>query len=232
MRLDAPTCMPAAGNVHWYRYTLQNTAASIGGNGAGPIGVYDEHGQPVQCIADASAGPVGLLGSPGDRFYIAVPVGGPITALTIGDVSYTGVGAIVTDMDITFPSSAVAEQGMAAITAAVVGVILNLAVWFALHTLFGRLTPTALGPWTVEVPVWSCISTSGIESFEPPEGVRELIVFADNDPNFAGQKAAFAVAHRLKLKGFGVEVIVPPEHGDWLDVLNRRKVNDPLSAIS
>lgn len=83
-----------------------------------------------------------------------------------------------------------------------------------------------------EVPVWSCVSAQGIESFEPPEGVRELIVFADNDPNFAGQKAAFAVAHRLKLKGFGVEVIVPPEHGDWLDVLNRRKVNDPLSAIS
>lgn len=91
---------------------------------------------------------------------------------------------------------------------------------------------TALAAFELfEVPVWSCVSAQGIESFEPPEGVREVIIFADNDPNFAGQKAAFAAAHRLKLKGFGVEVIVPPEHGDWLDVLNRRKVDDPMDAI-
>jgi putative DNA primase/helicase len=79
-----------------------------------------------------------------------------------------------------------------------------------------------------EVPVWSCISAQGIESFEPPAGIREVIVFADNDANFAGQKAAFAAAHRLKLRGFEVEVVVPEIIGDWLDVLNRRKVDDPL----
>jgi putative DNA primase/helicase len=73
-----------------------------------------------------------------------------------------------------------------------------------------------------EVPVWSCISTAGIESFEPPAGVREVIVFADHDENFAGQKAAFAAAHRLKLKGFEVEVVTPPTVGDWLDELTRR----------
>lgn len=82
-----------------------------------------------------------------------------------------------------------------------------------------------------ELPVWSCISAQGIESFEPPAGVREVIVFADNDANFAGQAAAYRAAHRLKLRGFGVEVVVPPEPGDWLDVLNRRKVDDPLDAI-
>ena len=42
---------------------------------------------------------------------------------------------------------------LSAITAAVVGVILNLAVWFALHTLFARLEPVALGPVRLEVPV-------------------------------------------------------------------------------
>lgn len=73
-----------------------------------------------------------------------------------------------------------------------------------------------------EVPVWSCISTAGIESFEPPAGVREVVVFADNDENFAGQSAAYRAAHRLKLKGFEVEVVVPPAVGDWLDELNRR----------
>jgi putative DNA primase/helicase len=38
-----------------------------------------------------------------------------------------------------------------------------------------------------EVPVWSCISTTGIESFEPPEGAEHIVIFADNDENFAGQ---------------------------------------------
>ena len=81
-----------------------------------------------------------------------------------------------------------------------------------------------------EVPVWSCVSAQGIESFEPPEGVREVIVFADNDPNFAGQKAAFAAAHRLKLKGFEVEVCIPPEPGDWLDELLRRRQREAEGA--
>ncbi len=35
---------------------------------------------------------------------------------------------------------------LAAITAAVVGVILNLSVWFALHVLFGRVEETRFGP--------------------------------------------------------------------------------------
>ena len=77
-----------------------------------------------------------------------------------------------------------------------------------------------------EVPVWSCVSAQGIESFEPPEGVRGVVVFADNDPNFAGQKAAFAAAHRLKIKGFEVEVCIPPEPGDWLDELLRRQKHE------
>lgn len=39
---------------------------------------------------------------------------------------------------------------LAAITAAVVGVVLNLAVWFSLHTLFGRVE---------ELRRWACAST-------------------------------------------------------------------------
>jgi len=37
--------------------------------------------------------------------------------------------------------------GLAAISAAVVGVILNLSLWFALHVLFGRVADTPFGPW-------------------------------------------------------------------------------------
>lgn len=73
-----------------------------------------------------------------------------------------------------------------------------------------------------EVPTWSCISTSGIETFEPPEGVEHIVIFADHDENFAGQAAAYRAAHRLALRGFEVEVCTPAAAGDWLDELNRR----------
>lgn len=44
---------------------------------------------------------------------------------------------------------------MTAITAAVVGVIANLAVWFALHVLFGQVKTVAFGPATIPVPAFS-----------------------------------------------------------------------------
>ena len=47
---------------------------------------------------------------------------------------------------------------LSAITAAVVGVILNLAVWFALHTLFGQLAPVRVAGATLEVPVLSSLN--------------------------------------------------------------------------
>jgi chromate transporter len=43
---------------------------------------------------------------------------------------------------------------LTAITAAVVGVILNLAVWFAIHTLFARVDERG----TVDVPQWSSLN--------------------------------------------------------------------------
>lgn len=47
------------------------------------------------------------------------------------------------------------------------------------------------------VPVWSVLSTAGMKSWFPPQGVERLIVFGDNDRNFAGQAAAYAMASRL-----------------------------------
>jgi chromate transporter len=46
---------------------------------------------------------------------------------------------------------------LSAITAAVVGVILNLAVWFSLHTLFGSVSRAELGPSCPWLPRWSTI---------------------------------------------------------------------------
>jgi cysteine-rich repeat protein len=110
-RLDAPSCFPA-GNIHWYKYTLVKDAMSFSPNVAGAVGVYDEFGQEKACVA-AAAAPVGLLGSPGSTLYIAVQSPGPITSVTLVDASYNGVGAIETDMLVTFPSSPYTEFGMA-----------------------------------------------------------------------------------------------------------------------
>jgi chromate transporter len=46
---------------------------------------------------------------------------------------------------------------MAAISAAVTGVILNLAVWFGLHTLFGRLETVKSGPLHLLWPDWGSV---------------------------------------------------------------------------
>jgi chromate transporter len=47
---------------------------------------------------------------------------------------------------------------LSAITAAVVGVILNLAVWFALHVIFARQQPLAWGPVRFEMPVLASVN--------------------------------------------------------------------------
>jgi chromate transporter len=44
------------------------------------------------------------------------------------------------------------KSALAAVTAAVVGVILNLTVWFALHVLFAKVGEVRAGPLTLMVP--------------------------------------------------------------------------------
>jgi cysteine-rich repeat protein len=112
-RLDPPTCFTLAGNVHWYRYTLTSDALSFAANTTGHVGVYDENGQEVYCVTDAATSPLGILGSPGETFYIAVYSPGTVTSFsTLIDTPYSGVQGDETDMLITFPSSPTADQGM------------------------------------------------------------------------------------------------------------------------
>lgn len=70
------------------------------------------------------------------------------------------------------------------------------------------------------VPVWSCISANGLESFEPPPGVAEVQIFGDADRSGTGQAAAWALAKRLTAARLAVEVQIPPAPGtDWADYL-------------
>jgi len=47
---------------------------------------------------------------------------------------------------------------LSAITAAVVGVIVNLAIWFGIHTIFREVRDIAWGPISVDAPVWGSVN--------------------------------------------------------------------------
>ncbi|SUA63006.1 Uncharacterized protein conserved in bacteria [Oligella urethralis] len=73
------------------------------------------------------------------------------------------------------------------------------------------------------IPVWSGISTYGLESFNPPAGVKQVIFFADNDVNKAGEKAAIKGAKRLQQLGITPRLAMPEYEGDWNDILQQEK---------
>ena len=51
---------------------------------------------------------------------------------------------------------------LSAITAAIVGVILNLALWFGLHVVFSEVGEMSFGPFQFYVPVWNSIQTAAL----------------------------------------------------------------------
>ena len=54
------------------------------------------------------------------------------------------------------------SAALTAITAAVVGVILNLAVWFALHALFAEVQERRFLTATLDVPVWASLNLAAL----------------------------------------------------------------------
>ncbi len=75
-----------------------------------------------------------------------------------------------------------------------------------------------------ELPVWSAINSSMLKNWIAPEGVKSVVIFADNDQKFGGQAAAYHLAHKLSVKGLDVSVHVPDFAGkDFNDVLNGRR---------
>lgn len=67
--------------------------------------------------------------------------------------------------------------------------------------------------------VWAATCANQMKAWEPPQGVREVVIFGDNDASFTGQEAAYTLAKRLKAAGLSVEIQIPAEMGkDWADV--------------
>jgi hypothetical protein len=82
------------------------------------------------------------------------------------------------------------------------------------------------------VPCWSTLSAELMKHFDPPLGVRRVIVFADRNrptqyhPLGHGQEAAKTLVEKLWAKGLQAEIKLPPDEAapsskgiDWLDVL-------------
>lgn len=68
------------------------------------------------------------------------------------------------------------------------------------------------------VPVWAAISAGLLEQWMPPESVKTVIVFGDNDASYTGQASAYALAKKLRLKGVNADVRIPELVGtDWAD---------------
>jgi putative DNA primase/helicase len=69
--------------------------------------------------------------------------------------------------------------------------------------------------------VWSALNANNLAAWEPPQGLEQVVIFADNDASFTGQAAAYELARRLSVKNkLNVTVCVPEEIGtDWNDDL-------------
>lgn len=77
-----------------------------------------------------------------------------------------------------------------------------------------------------DMPVWSCLNAAMLEAFIPPDGCKDLTIFADNDANYTGQAAAYKAAHRISMRRpeIKVRVTFPPKNGeDFNDILRSRR---------
>lgn len=75
------------------------------------------------------------------------------------------------------------------------------------------------------LPAFAAMNASCMENFIPPEKVKTVFIYADNDRNFTGQAAAYKLAKRLMIKGIEAWVFVPERIGnDWNDELLRTTI--------
>lgn len=65
---------------------------------------------------------------------------------------------------------------------------------------------------------YACISAGNMEEVILPASVKDVIILADNDKSFTGQKSAFVLARKLDAKKIEVQVMMRANIGaDWND---------------
>ncbi len=93
----------------------------------------------------------------------------------------------------------------------------------------GIETALAVSAIKPELSVWATLSAHGMKTFEPPENIRKIYIFADNDKKEnddgnvtnVGLDAANELAWRLCINDISVYILVPfNSKTDWLDELN------------
>lgn len=76
---------------------------------------------------------------------------------------------------------------------------------------------TALPERFMNDSVWAALTTSNLKELLVSNDITELWIWADNDKNAAGEKAARALAERLLERGVHVKIILPEAvDADWL----------------
>lgn len=124
-----------------------------------------------------------------------------------------------------------AKKLMAAIVPSITGSAIRLTGTLIGDTLnLAEGIETALAVFALlgfDSNVWSCISAPLLAGFEPPAGVRRLVVWADKDRSRAGEEAAEKLAERMAERGIDVEIRLPSleipagaKSVDWLDAWN------------
>jgi len=82
---------------------------------------------------------------------------------------------------------------------------------------------TAMAYWAITgIPTWAALSAAGLCGFEPPQGLKTLIIAADGDT--AGMDAARALGERLKNK-MAVRIHGAGDSLDWNDRLLGKRRN-------
>ena len=80
------------------------------------------------------------------------------------------------------------------------------------------------------LPAFSVMNAHCMATFEPPEDITEVQIYADNDKSYVGQKSAYQLAERLAAKQIHVDVHISPTPGeDWLDEFNKLKLEELLN---
>ncbi len=75
--------------------------------------------------------------------------------------------------------------------------------------------------WTTQRPIWATCGTANMRDFQPPEGMRDLIVCADHDP-LGGQAAKSCVDNARRAEGVTALALWSPVKGeDPYDVWKR-----------